>query len=80
MRLVTDTFEFGPFREPVGQRLIFSEAEMAILSKAAAIAERARETLPKDPDGDALDTDTDITLAEVEHGCRDMIAGFHIYA
>lgn len=59
--------------EQIGERLVFSAKERAILEAACAIAEQARAR--------PLLEDVDTLMAEIEHGCRDLTedpAGFRL--
>lgn len=62
MRVETETFLMG---EILGHRLVFTAQERIVLAKASALAGQARAM--------NLDEDSDTLLAEVEHGCRELI-------
>lgn len=61
-KIVTERFLMG---EVLGQRLIFDAGERVTLEAAARIAEQARAL--------NVDEDSDTLLAEIEHGCRELV-------
>lgn len=68
MRLET---ERGLLGERLGQRIALSKAERATLTKASAIAERARN-LARVVYSDYEQWDDDTLLAEIEHNAREL--------
>ena len=59
------------------QRIVFTDAEVRTLTRAAAIAEQARD-LASSVQPAWEDYEDDTTLAEIEHGCREILGGVEV--
>lgn len=69
MKIEHEHFLMG---EHLGAKFVFTQGERDALEKVMRLAEGARALLANE------DADEDTLLAEIEHGCRDLLSGLSV--